>query len=70
MKFSFRSAPHHLQVAASGGICISRELLLVRALAGSSIRSGALLETKNCLLVGHLRATPVFATAQVVHFPI
>ena len=32
--------------------------------------SGALLATEKCLLVGLLRATPVFATDQVLHFPI
>ena len=28
------------------------------------------LATENRLLVGHLSATPLFDTAQVVHFPI
>ena len=59
-----------LQPADSAAICISRRLLLVRASAGSWMRSGALLATENRLLIGHLCATPLFATAQVVHFPI
>ena len=61
---------NYLLPADSTAICIYRKLLLVRALAGSWMRNGALLATENRLLVGHLRATPLFATAQVVHFPI
>ena len=70
MKSSFRSAPRHLQAAASAAIYISRKLLLVCAPADSRMRSGALLATENRLLVGHLCATPVWPMAQVVHFPI
>ena len=59
-----------LQVADSAAICISRKMLLVRIPSRPCMRSVAHLATENRLLIGHLCATPLFATAQVVHFPI
>ena len=73
MKFSFRSALRHQERLASW--CFRSDLYLLEAaprsypcrLLDEKPRAVA---TENGFLIGYLRATPQFATAQVVPFPI